>query len=491
MDNRFCFSFLFAGIVGGTLFSSCSNDEYSDINGLSDADKSSLNIVVLDPQEEQSTRTTYAGLTTTFENGDAIGIYAVDANGNIQASNVKYTKNGSEWNAAADISFNPNWRYYAYYPYVASPYTPDFSLSGLDNQFSAFITDASDKFHHFDQSTKANFSSADLMIAQGSMSSALTVTFSMNHKKGLVILTDADSHDVSPYIPYPLNGKHFIFVKPSVYVTIGPETLAVSGGHYLSYVLYTKVPKECYLSFTAVENGSFSFSGEGLSYSIDGGETWMALAANTSTPAVEKGSVILWKNNTSLTPESGTGIGKFSATGTFDAKGNVMSLFYGDDFLGKTSLSGKNYAFVGLFSNNARLRNANGLILPATTLSSYCYRQMFRGCTGLKTAPALPAKTLATYCYTGMFQGCTSLATAPELPATTLKNNCYTQMFTGCSNLSYIKAAFTTKPTTSYTSQWVKNVKSSGTFVKNSKATWSVTGVDGIPSGWTVTTYKP
>ena len=27
-----------------------------------------------------------------------------------------------------------------------------------------------------------------------------------------------------------------------------------------------------------------------------------------------------------------------------------------------------------------------------------------------------------------------------------------------------------------------------GTFVKNSAATWNVTGVNGIPSGWTITT---
>jgi hypothetical protein len=35
---------------------------------------------------------------------------------------------------------------------------------------------------------------------------------------------------------------------------------------------------------------------------------------------------------------------------------------------------------------------------------------------------------------------------------------------------------------------WVKGVASSGTFVKNSAATWDVTGVNGIPSGWTVET---
>jgi len=63
-------------------------------------------------------------------------------------------------------------------------------------------------------------------------------------------------------------------------------------------------------------------------------------------------------------------------------------------------------------------------------------------------------------------------------------------MFNGCSNLNYIKAMFTTDPGPRgiyiYTTMWVYGVASSGTFVKNSAATWNVTGANGIPSGWTV-----
>ena len=126
--------------------------------------------------------------------------------------------------------------------------------------------------------------------------------------------------------------------------------------------------------------------------------------------------------------------------------------------------------------------------LPATTLANDCYYGMFIYCTSLTTAPVLPATTLADYCYGGMFQNCTSLTTAPELPATTLAKNCYNGMFYGCSKLNYIKAMFTTAPSTSYTRDWVRGVKSTGTFVKNSAATWDVSGVNGIPTGWTVQT---
>ena len=142
--------------------------------------------------------------------------------------------------------------------------------------------------------------------------------------------------------------------------------------------------------------------------------------------------------------------------------------------------------YAGMFQNCTNLTTAS--VLPAITLKEQCYYQMFRGCTSLTKAPELPATTLADGCYLTMFYGCTSLVTAPELPATTLASRCYENMFSGCTSLNYIKAMFTTTPSTSYTRGWVNGVASTGTFVKNSAATWNVTGDHGIPTGWTVET---
>jgi hypothetical protein len=61
-------------------------------------------------------------------------------------------------------------------------------------------------------------------------------------------------------------------------------------------------------------------------------------------------------------------------------------------------------------------------------------------------------------------------------------------MFYGCTSLNYIKALFTTTPSTTYTANWVYNVASSGTFIKSDSATWSVTGDNGVPTGWTIQT---
>jgi hypothetical protein len=60
-------------------------------------------------------------------------------------------------------------------------------------------------------------------------------------------------------------------------------------------------------------------------------------------------------------------------------------------------------------------------------------------------------------------------------------------MFNRCTSLNYIKAMFTTAPSGwTYTGYWVNGVSATGTFVKNSEATWDETGANGIPSGWTV-----
>ena len=52
--------------------------------------------------------------------------------------------------------------------------------------------------------------------------------------------------------------------------------------------------------------------------------------------------------------------------------------------------------------------------------------------------------------------------------------------------MNYIKALFTTTPSSFYTSNWMSGVASTGTFVKSKDATWDVTGVNGVPEGWTV-----
>ena len=170
------------------------------------------------------------------------------------------------------------------------------------------------------------------------------------------------------------------------------------------------------------------------------GTSWTSAIASTSdTPVslatLNKGEKMYLKGeNATYALSSKSEYSHFNSDYEFNVYGNIMSLIYGDNFIGKTTLSSSRN-FVNIF-NSSKVVDASNLILPATTLTKFCYRYMFNGCTSLATAPALPATTLAQSCYNSMFYGCTSLATAPALPATTLANYCYNNMFYGCTSLA-------------------------------------------------------
>jgi hypothetical protein len=202
----------------------------------------------------------------------------------------------------------------------------------------------------------------------------------------------------------------------------------------------------------------------------------------------------------------------FTVTKPFNLIGNSLSLIYGDNASSNFSLVGYDYAFYRMFYGNTNLRSVSKNFLPALALSSNCYSNMFRDCSNLTSAPDLPATTVTSYGYYCMFSNCgnlinpptiaattlgyqccyymfcncTSLVTAPDLLSETLTNYCYYYMFKGCSKLNYIKMLATNVSASGCLSYWVQDVASTGTFVKHGQATWTNTGVSGVPIGWEV-----
>lgn len=217
-----------------------------------------------------------------------------------------------------------------------------------------------------------------------------------------------------------------------------------------------------YLTFVAgADNMSVGLTSAGnnvYQYSIDDGATWSNLADNQTTSSVNSGQTIMFKAS-GLTVDTNNGIGTLTPSVSASVQGNVMSLVYGDNFSGQTTIEYQNQ-FRTLFSGSYNLTSAENLILPATTLAGGCYYDMFRNCT--------------------------SLTTAPELPATTLVTNCYRYMFTGCTSLNYIKCLATNISAYRCTGSWVNGVAASGTFVKAASMTGWSTGTSGIPDGWTI-----
>ena len=187
-----------------------------------------------------------------------------------------------------------------------------------------------------------------------------------------------------------------------------------------------------YLTIEALEdNLTVSLSINPCQYSLNGTE-WNNLQADEQTPSINSGEKIYFKGQ--LKPTTMNGIGTFTVSKKFNLSGNVMSMIFGDNAQGKTDLTGYDWGFSKLFYNTLVV-NISPNFLPAITLSSDNYSNMFEGCTLLVNTPALPATELASYCYNNMFNACTSLVQAPELPATTLSYGSYMNMFSDCTSL--------------------------------------------------------
>ena len=259
---------LSVGLAAGLCLTSCS--EYLEDGG--NASMQSLKIEVADAGlgTQATTRASYSGYTTSFENGDRIGLYVVKGTRVVNA-NVLYEYDGTSWSTDADVEYNDGYSYYAYFPYVASPYTPDFSQSTVDGKFDLFINDASNKFHQADQHTKAAFQASDFMLAQGASGGGNTVTFSMYHKKGLAVFDGEGAADATftGNIPYLMSSTKYFLMKPSTNTEFTDDestyTLNASSGHYVTHNI-----AESYTNYflTVTAPTAFTHTGGTNSYSI-------------------------------------------------------------------------------------------------------------------------------------------------------------------------------------------------------------------------------
>lgn len=275
--------------------------------------------------------------------------------------------------------------------------------------------------------------------------------------------------------------EKFVTADGKVFMTANGEVFGV-----LKHVEYVNPILTDYLTFVALEDGfTSSLSLNACEYCVDGDGVWKPLSANTATEAINTGQSVSFR--ATIKPVSSNGIGTFSLKKKCKIQGDAKSMLFGDDAKNNTSLAKHQYAFMSLFYSNPNLIEVADNVLTADTMSLSCYRRMFQSCTGLIKAPSiLPAMNLEQYCYRDMFRGCSALVEAPVLPATTLKAYCYSYMYYYCSALTKITALFPTLTPSTATNTWVTGVAKTGTFIKAANATWTTSGANGVPSGWTI-----
>lgn len=117
----------------------------------------------------------------------------------------------------------------------------------------------------------------------------------------------------------------------------------------------------------------------------------------------------------------------------FNVYGNIMSMIYGDDFIGNDELTGLTWDFspFAYWFYGCGVCDASNLCLPSTRLCESMYMQMFSESLLTKAPSIIPAH-LSDDCYYSMFSDCkylTGQITIPQPLSATKDTHAYEEMF--------------------------------------------------------------
>ena len=136
---------------------------------------------------------------SAYQNGDAIGIYAINARGEVTQANVKATYDGTKWSlpGGEKLRNNATISYFAYFPYVdddqklASMPKVGTKVSSDDlSSEHAFFKGLEDNWEVKDQSTLEKLNAADLQVCKAVLDkTASGLNLTMQHGVGLAEIT--------------------------------------------------------------------------------------------------------------------------------------------------------------------------------------------------------------------------------------------------------------------------------------------------------------
>lgn len=182
-------------------------------------------------------RATDSGLTTTFEEGDKIGLFVVNNENEVLYANVPYTKSGEEWTAEQNVRTKGYpVRVFAYYPYVEDAENVE-KINKEAQAASAFFKTYIDGLDITDQRTPELYRQADVMACMVEIDDAEAarkeLTLKMNHLMGLVMVKLPTEVTLSS-VNYYLKGNEGFTWKVEDDVTLpanlSEESLMVTGG---------------------------------------------------------------------------------------------------------------------------------------------------------------------------------------------------------------------------------------------------------------------
>ena len=135
-----------------------------------------------------------------YKDGDAIGIYAINARGEVTQANVKATYDGTKWSlpGGEKLRNNATISYFAYFPYVkdgdqklaSMPKVGDMVSQNVLSSEHAFFKGLEDNWEVKDQSTLEKLNAADLQVCKAVLDkTASGLNLTMQHGVGLADIT--------------------------------------------------------------------------------------------------------------------------------------------------------------------------------------------------------------------------------------------------------------------------------------------------------------
>ena len=135
-----------------------------------------------------------------YKDGDAIGIYAINARGEVTQVNVKATYDGTKWSLPEGVKLrnNATISYFAYFPYVkdgdqklaSMPKVGDMVSQNVLSSEHAFFKGLEDNWEVKDQSTLEKLNAADLQVCKAVLDkTASGLNLTMQHGVGLADIT--------------------------------------------------------------------------------------------------------------------------------------------------------------------------------------------------------------------------------------------------------------------------------------------------------------
>lgn len=217
---------------------------------------------------DAGSRATDSGLTTTFEDGDKIGLFVVNNENEVLYANVPYTKNKEEWTAEQKVRTKGYpVRVFAYYPYVGD----DKIIGKVDataGDASAFFKTYTDELDISNQSTPKLYRQADVMACMVEIkdkeAARDALILKMNHLMGLVVVKLPETVTVVTEINYYLKGDEDftwkIVQNKELPANLSNESFTVTDG---------TMPLEETTGYRYVCKNNISFSGDFTTYEAE------------------------------------------------------------------------------------------------------------------------------------------------------------------------------------------------------------------------------